>query len=30
MAAHSAPKTRLLYDRHSDQMSLDDIEQIGI
>jgi hypothetical protein len=30
MAAHSAPKTTLLYDRRSDQVSLDDVEQIAI
>ena len=30
MAAHSDPKTTRLYDRRSDQVSLDDVERIGI
>jgi len=30
MAAHSDPKTTRLYDRRSDQVSLDEVERIGI
>ena len=30
MAAHSAPKTTRLYDRRSDQVSLDEMERIGV
>lgn len=30
MAAHSSPKTTKLYDRTSDQVSLDEVERIGI
>ncbi|NCC22991.1 MAG: integrase, partial [Alphaproteobacteria bacterium] len=30
MAAHSDPKTTRLYDRRSDQVSMDEVERIGI
>lgn len=30
MAGHSDPKTTLLYDRRSDEISLDEVEKIGI
>lgn len=30
MAAHSDPKTTRLYDRRSDQVSLDEVERVGI
>jgi hypothetical protein len=30
MAAHADPKTTRLYDRRSDEVSLDEVERIGI
>jgi integrase/recombinase XerD len=30
MAAHSDPKTTRLYDRRSDEVSMDEVERIGI
>lgn len=30
IAGHSDPKTTLLYDRRSDEISLDEVEKIGI
>jgi hypothetical protein len=30
MAAHADPKTTRLYDRRSDQVSLDEVERTGI
>jgi hypothetical protein len=30
MAAHESPRTTKLYDRRADEMTLDEVERIGI
>ena len=30
MANHSSPRTTKLYDRHADEISLDEYERVGI